>query len=112
MPAKTISFESVRDELLKNPEVKAEYEKLNTEFDIARQFIALRKEQGMSQREFARVVGIKQPQLARLESGREIPKIQTLIKIAKQVGYNIEVRVVREKPINEHDSSKIPCDTL
>lgn len=112
MPAKTISFELVQDELLKNPEVQAEYDKLNTEFDIARQFIALRKKKGMSQREFAKVVGIKQPQLARLESGKEIPRIQTLIKIAKQVGYNIEVRLVPEESINEHDSSKLPCHTL
>lgn len=97
MVAKTISFESVRDELLNDPKIKAEYDKLHDEFDIARQLIALRKESGMSQRAFAQKLGIKQPQLARLESGKQIPKMETLNKIAREAGYNIEIVLT---PIN------------
>ena len=51
----TISWKSLRDSVLANPEV-----------------IALRSESGLTQRELAERVGIKQPQLARIESGRSI----------------------------------------
>jgi transcriptional regulator with XRE-family HTH domain len=102
MAAKTISFESVRDELLKDPKIKDEYDKLKDEFDIARQIIALRKERGMNQRDFADMIGIKQPQLARLESGKQKPKIETLEKIARGTGYSIEIRLIR----NDLESTK------
>lgn len=97
MPAKTISWNSVRDQVLADPVVKAEYDNLKDEFTIARQIIALRKASGLSQRDFAELVGIKQPQLARIESGKQIPKIETLLKIASGAGYTVEVRFVPPK---------------
>ena len=44
------------------------------------EIIAARKEQGISQRELGKLTGIKQPVIARIESGQSIPRINTLIK--------------------------------
>ena len=41
MTANTITWDSVRDQILANPEVKAEYTALNAEFELARVIITL-----------------------------------------------------------------------
>lgn len=97
MTANTISWDSIRDQVLANPETRAEYDALESEFTLARQVIALRKASGLSQREFAKLVGIKQPQLASIESGKQIPKIDTLKKLATGAGYHLEIHFVPPK---------------
>ncbi len=42
MTPKTISWQSICEELLADPEVKAEYDALELEFQLAKQIIALR----------------------------------------------------------------------
>lgn len=102
MTSNTISWDSIRDEVLADPEVKAEYDALESEFQCARQVIALRRASGLNQRDFAKRVGIKQPQLARLESGKQIPKIETLAKLARGAGYDIEISFVAPKGKRAH----------
>jgi transcriptional regulator with XRE-family HTH domain len=104
MSQKKITWDSIRSGVLANPEVKAEYDALESEFDLARRVIALRKASGLNQRDFAARVGIKQPQLARLESGKQIPKLDTLSKIASGAGYEIEIHFV---PIQNEQTQKV-----
>jgi DNA-binding transcriptional regulator YiaG len=59
MQAKTVSWNDIRPQVLGNPEVKAEYEALEEEFELTRQIISLRKASGLSQRVFAALVGMK-----------------------------------------------------
>jgi DNA-binding XRE family transcriptional regulator len=92
----TVAWESIREELLADPTVKAEYDALEAEFNLAQHIIALRKVSGLSQRDFADRVGIKQPQLARIESGKQMPKLETLMKLASGAGYTLEVHFVSE----------------
>lgn len=89
-----IPWKSVRDSVLADPEVRAEYDALNDEFDLARTVIALRAESGLTQRALAERVGIKQPQLARIEAGRQIPKLETLALLAEGAGYTVEVNFI------------------
>ncbi|WP_404785420.1 helix-turn-helix domain-containing protein [Altericista sp. CCNU0014] len=110
----TISWDSVRAEILAKPAVKAEYDALETEFDVARHVIALRKATGLNQRDFADRVGIKQPQLARIESGKQMPKLETLMKLAAGAGYAIEVHFVSadESSVPKIDPLHIPSKPL
>ncbi len=94
MSDNTISWDDIRAEVLADPEVKAEYEALEDEYSLATQLIALRATTGLTQREFAQVVGMKQSQLARIESGKQIPKLETLAKLAAAAGYRIEVKFI------------------
>lgn len=89
-----ISWKSVRDSVLADPEVRAEYDSLENEFNLARTVIALRSESGLTQQGLAERIGIKQPQLARIETGRQIPKLKTLALIAEGAGYIIELNFV------------------
>lgn len=101
----TIPWKSVRDSVLANPEVRAEYDALKDEFDLARTVIALRSESGLTQRELAERIGLKQPQLARIEAGRQIPKLETLAKLAEGAGYALEINFVPK--IGKKRSQKI-----
>jgi transcriptional regulator with XRE-family HTH domain len=110
----TISWDAVRTEIFADPAVKAEYDALEAEFDVARHIIALRKATGLNQRDFADRVGIKQPQLARIESGKQIPKLETLMKLAAGAGYAIEVHFVPadQSLVPEIDPLHIPSKRL
>jgi transcriptional regulator with XRE-family HTH domain len=62
------------------------YQELAPRFAVVRQLIAQREQHGWSQRELADRAGMKQPQLARLETGQVEPKLDTLERLAKAVG--------------------------
>jgi transcriptional regulator with XRE-family HTH domain len=94
MSDNTISWDDLRADVLADPTVKAEYEALEAEFSIASQVIAIRATTGLTQREFAEMVGMKQSQLARIESGKQIPKLETLAKLAAAAGYRVEVNFI------------------
>ena len=90
----TIAWDGIRAEVLNDSEVQTEYDALEAEFNVARLIIALRKASGLNQRDFAARVGMKQPQLARIESGKQIPKLETLMKLAAGSGYILELHFV------------------
>lgn len=94
MAANTVVWDDVKEQILANPDVKSEYEALRDEFTLAQQAIALRTASGLSQREFSDRIGIKQPQLARIESGKQVPKLETLAKLAEGAGYTLEIHFV------------------
>ena len=109
MTNNTISWDSVRDNVLSDPEVKAEYDALEEEFELARTIITLREKVGLTQREFATKVGMKQSQLARIESGKQTPKLQTLAKLAAVAGYEVEVNLIPtgEKAENKTETLRL-----
>lgn len=67
------------------------YQELAPRFAVVRQLIALREQRGWSQRELADRAGMKQPQLARLETGQVEPKLDTLQRLAKAMGCDLHV---------------------
>ncbi len=62
---------------------------------LARQVRELREKRKLSQAELAERVGTKQPAIARLESGRVVPRIDLLQKIAHALGVQLEIRFVK-----------------
>lgn len=50
-----------------------------------------RKEKGLSQDELAKLTGIKQPAIARIESGAHSPQINTLINIVEALDLKLEI---------------------
>ncbi len=94
MTADTITWKYVLNETLSDPEVKAEYNALSPEFKLAKAVITLRDTVGLTQREFAAKVGMKQSQLARIETGKQKPKLITLAKLAAGAGYRVEVNLI------------------
>ena len=66
-------------------------DKINFEVSLMSKVIMARKEQGMSQKELAEKVGMKQPAIARLESLKVTPKVDTLIDVLHPLGYTLEI---------------------
>ncbi len=69
----------------------AEQEKINFEVELIGKMIEAREKRGLSQRELADLSGVKQPAIARLESMKTSPQIDTLFKILNPLGYTISI---------------------
>lgn len=72
-------------ERLKDDKFRAAYEEIAPEFDIARALLKYREENGMTQAELAKKIGIHRSDLSKLESAMANPTLKTLKKIAKAI---------------------------
>lgn len=66
--------------LLLNPQVKAEYDALEPEFQIIEATIKKRLEKNWSQKDLAEKIDTKQSAISRLESGNANPILRFLLK--------------------------------
>lgn len=81
------TWDEVRSELF-TPEEIAESD-LRVAF--MGELIKARKERGISQRELERLSGVKQPIIARIESGTVSPKLDTVMKLLAAMGKKLEI---------------------
>ncbi|MEA2896857.1 MAG: hypothetical protein QOJ84_2472 [Bradyrhizobium sp.] len=89
----TIPLEKLKARLLANPKVKAEYDALAPEFEIAAELLRARLRAGLSQTELAARMGTSQSAVARLESGDTLPSTKTLLRYAQATGSRVRVRL-------------------
>ena len=80
--------------ILNNPEVRKELKNNEAEYKIIEEIILARKEKNLTQKDLAELVGTKQSNISRLESGNYNPTIDFLNKIASAIGKQLEVRIV------------------
>jgi ribosome-binding protein aMBF1 (putative translation factor) len=69
----------------------ADRERINFEISLIGKMIEAREKKGLSQRELAELSGVKQPAIARLESMKATPQIDTLFKVLLPLGYTLEI---------------------
>ena len=55
------------------------------------ELVKARKEQGISQRELEKLSGVKQPVIARIETGTSSPQLDTVIKLLAALGKTLAV---------------------
>lgn len=87
-------FEAMKDEMLSDPEVREAYDAMTGEFALARELIAARVRAGLTQAELAERMGTTQSAVARIESGRRLPSMKTLLRYAKATGSRPLVKLV------------------
>lgn len=75
-------------------EVLVERQKERVKNQILTSYINLRKERGITQQEIADRTGIKRTNVARIESGRNAPTIEVLVKLAAALDMELEIRLV------------------
>jgi DNA-binding XRE family transcriptional regulator len=85
-------FKKFKAELLKKPNIKKQYEALKPKYAIIQSIVARRIELGLSQRDLARTIGIKQPAICRIERGDKNVTIDTLFRVAKALNLDIEIK--------------------
>lgn len=88
---KFYSHEELHKEWMKDPDYRREYEKLEPEFQIAKQIIGARIKKKMTQEELAEKAGTGQAVISRLEGMNGKPSISLLRKVAHAL--NIKIRV-------------------
>ena len=88
-----IKYEALKTKLLNDTEVQKGYEEHSLEYKIAHTLILARIEANMTQGQVAEKMHTTQSVIARLESGRHFPSLQTIHKYAVAVGKAINLQV-------------------
>ena len=92
MKRKFLDFDEFLEESLKNPKIKAEYDKLEPEFAVIEAVLKARVQKGITQEQLAKKIGTKQSAIARIESGNANPSIGFLQKLAEALGKKLVIQ--------------------
>jgi ribosome-binding protein aMBF1 (putative translation factor) len=76
-----------------DPEYAAEHERTRFANEVAVMVLKYRAEHRLSQTGLARMLGMRQPNIARLESGEHEPTISTLMRLSAALGLDFAVDV-------------------
>ena len=89
---KATNYKEFEAELLKDPEVRKEYEALKPKYDMIRSVIKRRNELQISQTQLAKSIGKQQPAISRLENGDHNTTINTLFEVANALDLDISLK--------------------
>lgn len=90
---KFYTHQELHQRWMKDSEFRREYEKLEPEFQIARQIIAARIRRKITQEELARRAKTGQAVISRLEGMNARPSISLLVRVAEALNTKISVTV-------------------
>ena len=85
-----IANKTLKTRLLDNPEVKAEYDKLEPGYELVRELVRARSRAGLTQAQVAERMGTTQSVVARLESGQP-PSMKSLQRFADATGSKLTI---------------------
>ncbi len=92
------TFKDFKKEMLKDPEIKAEYEALRPEFELLRGFIKARIDAKLSQEQLAEKLELQQPAIARLEGGGYTKtSVKRLNEFATALGCSLKISLEANK---------------
>lgn len=89
---KHMDFAGWKKRVLKDPKIRAEYDKLQPEFAVIQAIIRGRVNKGITQKDLAEKIGTKQSVISRLESGNANPSIAFLKKLAAALDTKLEIK--------------------
>ena len=87
-------LQELKQELLKDPEFRKEYEALEPEMDIMRAILDARIRAGLTQAELSKKSGISQADISRLENGTRNPSLALLKRLAEAMDSVIKIEFV------------------
>ena len=95
--------EEIHERDMADPAYRAEYERTRFANDIAIRVQRYRTEHGLTQTAFGQLVGMRQPHVARLESGEHEPSLSTLVRLAGALGedFTVDIKPERSPPASE-----------
>lgn len=91
---KHLDFDVWKKEKMKDSAFKAEYDRLQPEFEVIRTIIRARIDNGITQKELAKKMKTKQSVISRLESGKANPSVAFLKKLAEALNSHLEIKFV------------------
>lgn len=84
-------LKDLKAKLLKDPEVRKEYDALEEEFALMAEVTKARLRSGLTQEQLAKRMKTTQSTVARLESGRGKPSTRTLARFASATGHRLKI---------------------
>jgi len=87
--------EIAAEELL-DPEIRRKHERTALAHAVAMRVIGYRVDRGLSQTGLARLLGMHQPAIARLEAGDHEPSLATLSRLARVLGIEFHIDITPE----------------
>ena len=69
---------------------------MDLEYELICDFIKLRQELGLSQREMSKECGVIREVIATIETRKKHPQINTLIKILEPFGYTLGIKKIEK----------------
>lgn len=84
-------YKDLKKRLLKNKNIKKEYERLKPEYEVLDKIISLRIKSNLTQKELANKLNTKQSAISRLERGMINPTVTFLNKLASVFGKKLVV---------------------
>lgn len=92
------NYEDHVKELLKNKNIRKEYEKLLPEYELAKSILEQRQRKKMTQEQVAKKAGMPQSTISRIEGlTHGLPKLSTLKKIADALDANVVIKLEARK---------------
>jgi ribosome-binding protein aMBF1 (putative translation factor) len=88
------SLAKLKERLLTDPEVKAEYDRLGPVYALVGAMLDARHKAGLTQEQIAVRMGTTQSVVARLESGRHMPSLELITRYAAALGRRLQIELV------------------
>ncbi len=88
------SYKNYKEKALQDPNVKAEYDALQPEYDIIQAMIDARNAQHITQKELAAKTGITQADISRIENGTRNPSLAMVKRIAEGLGMQLKLEFI------------------
>ena len=89
-----VTWSQVRNRMMENPEVRAEYERIGPAMEIAFALADARRKKGLTQADVVERMGTSQAAVARLESGRMNPSWAVIQRFAAAVGARAQMALI------------------
>jgi predicted transcriptional regulator len=87
----------IEDRLAREPELRKQVDARLAELRIEQELIRLREAQGLSQSQLAKLLGVSQPAIAKIESGSENLTLRTLLRVVTALGGAIRFQVLKPR---------------
>lgn len=94
-----MNLDQLLKEHLQNPQVQAEYDALEPEFQVIRMMIEARKTCHLTQQQLADRTGIDRADISKLENGNANPTLKMLKRLADGMDMILKVEFIPKKHI-------------
>jgi ribosome-binding protein aMBF1 (putative translation factor) len=87
------TLNQVIDAVTADAEIREEWDRTAFAREVAIRIVRFRAERGLTQTDVARMIGMQQSVIARLERGENPPSLATLARISSGTGIEFDLRV-------------------
>ena len=91
--------EWIDQQYAKDPGLRRRVNELMSQMEIEQGLVALRQDRGISQKTLAKLVGVSQPAIAKLESGQaKNIELRTLARYVGALGGRLKIEIIKDTP--------------